>query len=268
MKTYLWIILLACFSFSWYARCDVPLYFQFPFGDKRIKRMTETTFFDSKLQIDLARAAIKGDTNRIGTLIGQGADVNALGRHGMRPLFWALINRNLKGFKALLNHGADPNATVASSGVPRENALSLAAFLEEPEYLQELLAHGAKPNSFLAGHRTPLFTATFYQRTNNVSILLSGGADLDWTDAGGNTVLHLAIYGCSYEMALFLYRAGANPSITSKLNRTAIDTITQFGDRGISRRADARAYKELLREFKERGLLENSKGGGNSNAKP
>ena len=253
-------LFLIFFTFGICGKCDVPLHFQFIFGPnpERAENMKPEDLFDVQMQVDLAKAAAKGDTNQMQLLISRGADVNSQGHKGMRPLFWALINQNFRGFKYLLDNGANPNAAVDIIQPPPENALTLAASMGDSKYLEELLKHGAKPN-LAVGHpslRTAIFTASFYRETNNVSILLKYGADIDWKTAGDVTPLHQEINGNSFAMALFLYHSGANPLIKNKWGYSPIDTLKEFGDKGIVSRADEKAYKQLLKEFKKDGLLD------------
>jgi ankyrin repeat protein len=220
--------------------------------------MNTKDLFDTTIQIDLADAAAKGDTNKLKLLIASGADVNCQGHRGMKPLFWALINQNFRGFKFLLDHGADPNAVVAIVQPPPENALTLAASVDDSKYLEELLKHGANPN-LPAGNPSPetaIFTASFYHQTNNISILLHYGADINWKTTDAMTPLHRAISGNSFATALFLYRAGANPLIKDKWGYDPIDTLKKFGDNGVVSHTDKVAYKQLLEEFRKNGFLD------------
>lgn len=252
------LLLLCCFSFVTSSKCDVPMYFQYAFGmnGERARHMSAAKLFDSQLQIDLAKAAATGDTNRMSLLITQGADVNFEGHNGMKPLFWALINQNINGFTFLLDRGADPNAIVNVQPIC-DNALTLAAALDKPRYLQELLAHGANPNSPIGTNsETPIFLAEFWEKTNSISILLKHGADINWKDKYGRTVMHEAVDESSFAVALFLFRAGADVTIKNKLNYSPLDHIKKFKDWGIFRDADQAAYKELITELIKRGLLE------------
>jgi hypothetical protein len=259
MRKYFWVCLI-CISLVFDARCDVPLHFQYVFGPNpsRAKNMKAKELFDSPLQINLAEAAVKGDTNQLQRLINQGADVNYPGRRAMKPLFWALINQSFPGFKFLLDNGADPNSTVEIKKPAPENALTMAASMDDPRYLEELLKHGANPN-LPAGNpsqETPIFSASFYRQTNNILVLLKYRADIDWKTTGNYTALHQAINGNAFEMALFLYHLGANPLISNKWGYTPVDTLQKFKDNGPVSRADRRAYKQLLEEWKKAGLLE------------
>jgi uncharacterized protein len=230
-----------------------------PLTSRLARRLKSSEFFDSQIQIDLANAAAKGDTNQVEALLSRGADVNCLGRDGMRPLFWALIKRNFDGFRYLLKHGAEPNIVAADNEARGQTIMSLAATLDESEFLRELLSHGGNPN--LVGgktRQTPIFLGAFYRKTNNVAILLGHGADIDWKSAGGHTAFGDAVGGCSYEVALFLYHAGANPLITNKLNYCAVDKIREYGDAGVMSRGDKAAYRQLVTEFKAHGWLEST----------
>jgi len=254
-------LLVCCICVIWeaYGKCDVSLHFQFVFGPNpnRAKNMKPEELFYTQLQVDLAKAAAKGDTNRVRTLLRQGVDVNVEGSKGMRPLFWALINENYQGFKFLLDSGADPNAAVSIQQPPPENALTLAASLEDPRYVEELLKHGAIPDSAVGNpsKKTAIFTASFYRQTNNISILLKHGAQIDWQTTSGATPLQEAIERRSFEMALFLLRAGANPMIKDKWGYSSLDTLKKFKDNGVQSRRDEAAYKQLLKELKERNFL-------------
>ena len=241
------------------ARCGIPSHFYYVFGSNssRAKEMTASAFFDSEVQVKFAKAAAKGDTNRMIKLIAEGADVNATGRSGMKPLFWALINRDYTGFKFLLEHGANPNANVEVKQPPPENALSLAVALDEPEYLTALLVNGAKPNSTLGNvSTTPIYDAVLYGQTNNIAILLKYGAELDWKPTNSETPLHCAIRYRSFEVALFLYRLGANPAIKDMWNLSPLDTLRKYKDNGVMTRRDRAAYKQLIEQLKRDRLLD------------
>lgn len=252
------LLALAYFCATGPAWCGIPsrFYFDFTPDHSRVKEMKARTFFDSELQVEFAKAAAKGDTNRMAKLIAQGADVNAAGRNGMKPLFWALINRNFTGFKFLLDRGADPNAAVEVHQPPESNALTLAASLDEPEYLTELLVRGANPNSVTGNSReTALYDAVLFGKTNNITILLKYGAELDWKPTNSKTPLHSAICQRNFEAALFLYRLGANPSAKDRWNYSPIDTLREYKNNGVMTRKDRAAYKHLIEELQKAQLL-------------
>jgi ankyrin repeat protein len=251
---------LLCFLFTLNGKCDFQVYFQYIFGPSpdRAKHMKSSTLFVTPLQIKLADAAATGDTNQMKLLIGQGADVNFTGQKGMKPLFWSLINQNLKGFTFLLDDGADPNATVTVEQPPADSALSISAGLKDSRYLEILLKHGADPN-LKVGHQlqdtTPIFMAVLYGRTNNIQILLNYKANIDWERKNGIMPFHEAIMERDFVVALFLYNVGANPLIKDKWGYTPVDTLLKFEDHGVNSFAEKKAYKELVDELTKRGLI-------------
>ncbi len=222
-----------------------------------IKSMKAKDYFDTQVQIDLADAITKGDTNKMQQLIAEGAEVNYVGRDDMRPLFWALAKQNIAGFKFLLDHGANPN--VVTERPPLLNPLEIAVIMNDSRYLEELLKHGANPNVFVGNAPqttgTPIFSAVLYNQTNNIALLLKYGADIECKLPNGTTPLHAAIYCGNYRAALFLYDAGANPLTKNTLGYSPIDTMKQFRDNAVLSRADEKAYRELLKEFREKGLF-------------
>lgn len=257
-------LFLACIAIAESVCCAVSPHFYHVFGtnnttDQKVKRMRVDAFFDSSLQIEFLEAVVRGNTNQMQRLIQRGAEVNGVGRRGMRPLFWALIHENIQGVRFLLAHGADPNAEVTAKSPPSDNALDLAAVLEDPVFTEELLKHGANPNGTVTQYRrTPIFTAAFYRRHKNISVLLAHGADINWQSTNGDTVLHAAIRQSAFGTALFLYRAGADPLLKTSYGYSSIDTLKQFGGRLILKRSDRDPYKELCRELIKAGLMSES----------
>jgi len=249
-------------SFVLNGKPDVPLAYQFVFGPspQRVRHMKAANLFDaSQQQIDLAEAAAKGDTNRMQSLIAQGADLNFEGHRGMRPLFWALINQNAAGFKFLLDQGADANALLNITKPPCDNALTLAVLLEDSSYVEELLKHGADPNVVVGRYsqHPPLFIASTYEYTNDIVVLLKYGAKIDWQRSEtGNTLMQEAVHSGSCVMALFLYNAGADPLIKNRRGVSVVDDVKRAKDiEDIFSKADREACKKLMEIFQEKGLL-------------
>lgn len=253
MRVYVFSLIMAgCYYWAPAAYGGIPSHFSWVFsvdGDHP-NEMKLQSFFESPLQVEFAKAAARGDTNRMKNLLAQGVSVNEKGRNGMNPLLWALVNRNYKGFKFLLGQGADPNALVEVKHPPRDSALTLAATLAESEYLQALLAAGAKVDLPLGKYgTTAIYEAAFYGRTNNIALMLKNGGDINHKVSNGETPLHSAVRQTNFEVALFLYRLGADPSIKDVWNMSPVDTIRKFKDQGYVSRKDKAAYKVLVEEL-------------------
>jgi ankyrin repeat protein len=109
--------------------------------------------------------------------------------------------------KALLEHGADPNARDAYG----YTALHRAAQVGSPEMLSALLAHGARVDTRGKGGATPLHVAAHAGRADIVQLLLEGGADPNVAEASESyTPLHYAAAAGDTKMVRLLLEHGAN----------------------------------------------------------
>lgn len=132
-------------------------------------------------------------------LLAAGADANmASGPDRETPLCAAIRNGQAGKAKALLQAGADPNM-IDSKGEP---PLFLAAGKLDGDLCRALLSHGARPDAGrTADGATPLINALSQgggaesaaaAKCEVARILLSGGANASLADAEGDTPLHFA----------------------------------------------------------------------------
>ncbi|XP_019644621.1 PREDICTED: myotrophin-like [Branchiostoma belcheri] len=127
----------------------------------------------------LFKAAAQGDTQKVVSLVQNGADVNEADRYGRTPLYFA-ANRG---------HGAVANI---------------------------LLLQGANVNYTTKTGETALLTACRGGHSSVVKILINFGADLDTrTKAAGTTPLYVAATNCHDATVNLLLQAGAQVNITS-----------------------------------------------------
>jgi ankyrin repeat protein len=168
----------------------------------------ETMFPDSQVRA-LAKAAGDGNIRRIEQLVKEGVSVNARGTQGATPLFWA--KRNHKGFKRLLELGADPNVVYEDGN----SVMHAAAGLRDRRILRAALEHGGNPNLRAprdAMAATPIFDAML-PGVDMVDILLQHGADINARKRFDSTpVLSAAKIG-DYEMVYHLLERGADYSL-------------------------------------------------------
>ena len=170
------------------------------------------------------------------------------GKHGMRAPKgheWDRMTGVKEGkfelVKALLEHGADPNALLQQSPVkygyvsrnPPKNSTPflLAASAGEADIMRLLVEHGADPSKKLDNGLTPLMIAlgarTFKVRRVTVEDSLEAarvtvelGADVNERDRGGNTPMHQAAKSGSTELIQYLADNGAQVDV--KNNRGQI----------------------------------------------
>lgn len=229
---------------------------------ERIQQMQAKDFFDDPVQIALADAAEKGDLSRMQQAIERGADVDHTGREGMVPLYWALLKRNVAGFKYLLEQGANPQTvTRLPEGFQDAEAsvMELAVTDPDPAYLKALLEHGADPNTiYNTEWNIPvIYRAIMTRRIKNVEVLLEHGADINYQDKSLETPLMQAVKARQFEIALFLLSAGADPTIEDNLGGSPVDIVKQFGARGVIKGSnDDAAYDQFVDELRKRGFLQ------------
>ncbi len=180
-------------------------------------------------------------------LVENGADPNAVDGKGYTPLHYAASRRNmLDAVKALLAHGANPNARLSKEPPNRgegairmtgSTPLMLAAVVGNTEAVRALAASGADLNVVTKEKTTPLMIAAgvgeFEDRaavTNSrnarletAKLLVELGADVNAVGENGWTALHGAAYTGSDGIVEFLVAKGAK-----------IDAMDRFGQTPLS----------------------------------
>jgi ankyrin repeat protein len=205
-------------------------------------------------------------------LLEKGADPNSPDHRGVTPLHYA-VPQGLSTFdglkydgvyrpmppnmpklvKALLAHGADPNAQIARSeplgpespsagvGMAAQTPLFLAALAADVEIIQILADNGADPRlgsyspmSGAENDTTPLMAAAGESRyrwkgTLNgtlgdplgaVELLVKLGADVNRTTSSGQTALHSAALAGDNEIVRFLVDQGAEVDLADRSGQT------------------------------------------------
>lgn len=169
-------------------------------------RQDAAYYFSSRNVRRLAEAAAKGDTHVVDVLIKGGVDINTIGVDGVTPLWWAIRNDNVAGFKRLLEIGAKIDMPDSEE---YWSVMQLAAGHSEPEFLRLLIAAKADVNRVYKKSRAPvLLTAATWCRKKNVEMLIAAGANLDWVGTEATAAEIAATMG-QYEIVYMLLKAGA-----------------------------------------------------------
>ncbi len=172
-------------------------------------------FFAERSVAGLAEAAQTGHLARVSELVAGAANPNARGYQGATPLIYAMSGISLKGFRRLLELGADPNLQMDNG----DSVMTLSVLRRDPEALKLALAFGGNPNlrrsfkrgpSWVSGY-TPLLATVGHNRLEHARILIKAGADVNGRTADGSTVLMEAAILEQYEMMYLLLEAGADP---------------------------------------------------------
>jgi ankyrin repeat protein len=202
----------------------------------------------------LAEAAERGDVRGIDRLLKQGVDVNATGRFGVTPLWWAIRTHNRASFAYLLAHGAQPNPSVESVTV-----MEMAAGYEDSAFLETVLPY--KPDLGRVGgkkNETALETAIIYRRTHNLELLIKAGADLNLDDMGQIPMEGAARGRASYDYVYMMLQAGADPTkVHPPLsgNRGKNRLAVTIHNRIIDPNSEAYEWRErVIRFLKAKGI--------------
>jgi ankyrin repeat protein len=179
----------------------------------------------------LADAAEHGNRARIGTLLAEGADVEAQQVDGMTALHWAAYHDDAETAALLVRAGADVNAQ-NRYGVP---PLSLAAKNGTASLVTLLLDAGADANAALRGGETVLMTAARTGSLGAVQALLAKGADPDVREERGQTALMWASAEGHAAVVPALLAAGADLNVKLESGFTPIFFAAREGHIGVVR---------------------------------
>ena len=236
----------------------------------------------------LILALINGHYDLAQFLLERGADPKLATSDGLAPLFalidvqWAphtwypqpvTANEHVDYLdlaKALLKHGADPNAVIAKRlwfrsfandetwfDVEGSTPFLRAALAGDLAAMQLLVEHGANPNLATKSDTTPLMAAAGIgwaaywtsnaptARLDAVKYCLDQGANVNAKDAKGYTALHGAAFRGDNETVKYLLSAGADIHATAKDGDTAADFANGLFEHAIPH-ADTVALLEGL----------------------
>jgi len=146
----------------------------------------------------LLEAAQQGKAADVQTLLGQGADPNARGKRGRTPLM------NAAGY-------GGEHVSIGAGGRMKSTAVASQGTAET---VRALLEHGADPNAVDYEATTALYFAAQYGRLDSVRALLEAHADANLCKTNGMCPLMHASYGGHTEVVRALIAAGAAVNAT------------------------------------------------------
>ncbi len=146
----------------------------------------------------LGLAASRGDIESIKTLLGKAVDLNCQDRAGRTPLHLAALNERVDVVSALLEAGADVDATDEQFGC---RPLHLSARQGHAGVSELLVRYGADLDARSLRGETALHLASINGQPAVVTILLKYLAQVDICDSNGTTPLQYAETNGNAEIA-------------------------------------------------------------------
>ena len=128
--------------------------------------------------------------------------------------------------RLLLDRGASPDYAPKGSYSP----LAAAAYDNNKEAVEFLLAHGANPNKGGRVNEPPLLDNS--ATSANIVILqdlINAGADIHAADARGDNALILATKSYHADAVEFLAKAGLDPCARDRSGKSALDFLQDTG---------------------------------------
>jgi ankyrin repeat protein len=165
----------------------------------------EFYYKDSKI-IKLCKAISRNDEQAVDELLQQGVDINAIGKEGMTPLWWAFSLNSKKRFEMVLKKGGNPN--IRTKMQYGKSVMNLAVRHKDVDYLKLALKYGGNPNYQDTEYCTLLYDAIPYHSLEKVKLLYEAGADINHQDYMGNGLFMHAIGHLYYDIAFFLLEHG------------------------------------------------------------
>lgn len=188
--------------------------------------VVDTRDGDSNTPLILGAAAGHADVTRV--LLEYGADVHAVGEHGLTALL-AVSPENAGVLQMLLRAGADVNARDRYGG----SALHQAALGGHQEAVEVLVGYGADVGAVMDDGSSPLHCAASSGSARVTGVVLGRRPDVDAVDENGDTPLLVAVQGRHLEVVQMLVEGGADVGATNGEGVTAMRWAESNGDEAV-----------------------------------
>ena len=164
----------------------------------------------------IADAAMRGDIESVRSLLGRGADVNAVQGDGSTALHWAAYLEDLDMARLLLEAGANVGVETRLGDL---TPMLMASKNGNSEMLGLLIEAGSDANGPDANGTTPLMYSAASGKTDAVELLLAEGAGVNAADTTtGQTAMMFAAARGRADVVRILGAAGADPNRLTKLS--------------------------------------------------
>lgn len=201
------VIGLFCFS-----SCSKPK--TKPFVKVKIQQIdltqyTPSQFFTDPKIIKLCESISKNDVRKVEALLNEGFNIEAPGKDGMTPLYWAWKLNNKKMLLLLLKDGY---ANVRYPAYKGNSVLDEIISLEDKEYIQLVKPYWLTKEDFKNNRETPMHNAIMQSSLERVKKLVKYGTDINQQNAMGETPIILAGKIVQFQTVYYLLKKGADPT--------------------------------------------------------
>ena len=196
--------------------------------------VSEFRSMDTPIEKWLA-AARKGDTKTIKAMFAEGARPDATAPGSLTALGFAASHGHIELIKLLVEHKANLSRRSGPLAAPPMVLAANTGQLEASKVLLELGADIQQPHFWFG--MTPLHEAVYQGHPELMEFLISRGANINATNNGGQTPLHVAVIrsvnqqGQSQKAQLtcleLLLKHGAKTDIKGKQGKTALDVAKE-----------------------------------------
>jgi ankyrin repeat protein len=187
----------------------------------------------------LMAASRAGNLSAVQYLLEHGADVRARTRSGYTALYGAATWRgNAAIVQMLLEHGADPNAEVEVTQPTQDlfTPVLASATHGDADSLERLLAKGGGVNRQGGDFgKTPLLVAATTPSEPTIRLLLRAGADVNATDALGNSPVQWARRRGETSMVRLLDKADGRSAETAGPSRLPTAPENSSAEQAVAR---------------------------------
>ncbi len=218
------------------------------YGYRRAMDADGGAFFPERMTRGLVHAIAAGDTAEVRRRAARGADLDGLTRHGRWSVLTWAINYHPELAPLLLDLGADPDLVPAGGQPPLWTAIARG----QPTTVRALLDHGADPNAGrLIPTRPVLFDALWTSEHQTFRLLLERGADPRSINDDGATIALEAARQERWDDARLALEAGADPGRPAADGSTLASLVgARATDPAVAERED---YLKLVDRLETKG---------------
>lgn len=182
----------------------------------------------------LHRAVILGDMQAVVRFVESGDKINACGKYGRTPLYYAALTGHDEILLYLLRCGADPNKGASWKG--GDTPMHVAAERGDADALRIMIANGGIVDAINYAKQTPMAKAAHHRNVQAVKLLVHEGAKINAEDRMGNTPLSYPSgfvdgFKSNYcEIVKYLVEHGAEINHVDHNGETALHEAIFMGD--------------------------------------